>query len=385
MNSQKNTGSKSGQNPEKQSASVPAQTSAPASAQTLASSPSARNLICPECGQETDVLVKNVCRDCFAQKFSLFQLPLVLHARVCPQCGAHYYKSKWCDFENIEEIVTLTAQENMLFHEDAQNVTIGMHAHPRSPYIYDVLVDMEAEVEGIKLYKDAKTEVRVKREACDMCSRRAGGYFEGIIQVRGGNRMPAKEEVDRCLQIINDTMIQQLKKGDKLAFVTDSMTFKDGADVFIGSTNAGRHVCKRIIELMGGSVAESYTLAGVKDGREIFRTTFAMRLPEFKKGDVIYIDGKVIEVRNCAKRLTGINLLDSSSYFTENENLKDAKFLGNTADAENAVLVDVEENAIMVLDPVTFETVTIKKPISFNALAGSEIKVFRTPYGIFAL
>ncbi|WNY25121.1 60S ribosomal export protein NMD3 [Methanolapillus millepedarum] len=347
--------------------------------------PVPQNLICPECGKETDGLVKNVCRDCFSQKFNLFELPLVLHARVCPQCGAHYYKSKWCDFENIEEIITLTAQENMLFHEDAQNVSIGMHPHPRSPYIYDVLVDMEADVEGIKLYKDAKTEIRIKREACDMCSRRAGGYFEGIIQVRAGNRTPTKEEVHQCLQIINDTMIHQLKKGDKLAFVTDSMTFKDGADIFIGSTNAGRHVCKRIIELMGGSVSESYTLAGVKDGKEIFRTTFAMRLPEFKKGDVIYMDGKVVEVRNCAKRLTGINLLDSATYFTESENLKDAKYLGNVADAQSAVLVDVEENAILVLDPVTYETVTIKKPISFNALAGAEIMVFRTPYGIFAL
>ncbi|WNY26732.1 60S ribosomal export protein NMD3 [Methanolapillus ohkumae] len=343
------------------------------------------DLICPECGKETDILVKNICRDCFSQKFNLFELPLVLHARVCPQCGAHYHKSKWNDFENIEEIVMLAAQENMLVQSGLQNVSVGMHPHPRSPYIYDVLVDMEAEVEGVKLYKDAKTEVRIKREACDMCSRRAGGYFEAIIQIRAGNRMPTKEEVNQSLHLINETMIHMLKKGDKLAFVTDSMTFKDGADIFIGSTNAGRHVCKRIIEVMGGSVSESYTLAGVKDGKEIFRTTFAMRLPEFKKGDVIFVDGKVVEVRNCAKRLTGVCLSDSSSYFTDSENLKDAKHLGNVADAQNAVLVDVEENAILILDPVTYETVTIKKPISFNSVPGSEIKVFRTEYGIFAL
>ena len=49
------------------------------------------------------------------------------------------------------------------------------------------------------------------------------------------------------------------------------------------------------------------------------------------------------------------------------------------------VLVSIEDNAILVLDPETYETVAIKKPMSFNAEAGSEIPVLKTSYGIFAL
>jgi NMD protein affecting ribosome stability and mRNA decay len=260
-----------------------------------------------------------------------------------------------------------------------------MHPHPRSPYIFDVLVDVEGEVDGVKYYKDGKTEVRIKREACDMCSRRAGGYFEGILQIRANNRTATKEEVVECLRLVEEAMTAQLKKGDKLAFVTDTMTFKDGADVFIGSTKAGRHVCKYIIESEGGTVAESYTLAGMKDGRDVYRTTFALKLPEFKKGDVVYFDEKVIEIKNCGKRVTGINLMNSSNFFIDGEHFKNAKFLGNISNALNAVLIAIEENGIQILDPETFETVTIQKPISFNALSGSEIKVFKTEYGIFAL
>ncbi len=49
------------------------------------------------------------------------------------------------------------------------------------------------------------------------------------------------------------------------------------------------------------------------------------------------------------------------------------------------VLVSIEKNAILVLDPDSYETVAIKKPLSFRADAGSEILVLKTPYGIFAL
>ncbi|HET8687792.1 MAG TPA: NMD protein affecting ribosome stability and mRNA decay, partial [Methanosarcina sp.] len=58
---------------------------------------------------------------------------------------------------------------------------------------------------------------------------------------------------------------------------------------------------------------------------------------------------------------------------------------GNMGDAVLTVLVSIEDNAILVLDPETYETVAIKKPMSFNAEAGSDIPVLKTPYGIFAL
>ncbi|MCL2142047.1 MAG: NMD3-related protein [Methanimicrococcus sp.] len=345
----------------------------------------AQQTVCPKCGKETEKLVKNVCSECFGKTLDLFELPPVLHAKICPSCGAHFYKSKWEDFGTPEDVAMLAAQENLSVHKDLENVSVGMHPHPRSPYIFDVLVDVQGDADGMTYYKDGKTEVRLKREACDMCSRRAGGYFEGIIQIRANNRTPTKEEVDSCLHLVDEAMMIQLKKGDKLAFVTDSIRFKDGADVFIGSTKAGRHVCKHIIETMGGTVAESYTLAGMKDGREVYRTTFAMKLPEYKKGDVVYFDAKVIEIKNCGKRITGIDLSNSSNFFIEADHFKNTKLLGNTKDAPLAVLVAVEEHGIQILDPITYETVTIKKPMAFNALPGSEIRIFKTEYGIFAL
>jgi len=100
---------------------------------------------------------------------------------------------------------------------------------------------------------------------------------------------------------------------------------------------------------------------------------------------VVYFEEKVIEIKNCGKRVTGIDLSNSSNFFTDGDKFKNAKHLGNTANAKDAVLISVEEKSIQILDPETFETVTVLKPILFNALPGSEIKVVKTEYGIFAL
>ena len=66
--------------------------------------------VCPECGKETVKTVGNVCPECFGKRLNLFELPQVLHARVCPRCGAHYYKSKWEDLGTPEEVAVLTAE-----------------------------------------------------------------------------------------------------------------------------------------------------------------------------------------------------------------------------------------------------------------------------------
>jgi len=100
---------------------------------------------------------------------------------------------------------------------------------------------------------------------------------------------------------------------------------------------------------------------------------------------VIRFRGKVIQIKSSGKKVNGISLEDGSRFISTPEELKGAEKVANIGDAVLTVLVSIEENAILVLDPETYETVAIKKPMSFNAEAGSEIPVLKTPYGIFAL
>lgn len=343
------------------------------------------SITCPKCGTECDKLFDSVCRDCFFEGFKLIELPLVLHVRICSSCGAYFHRSRWENVGNLEEVV-LKAVENALFiHSEAGDVELYLEPKEITPYIYLVRAEVDAVVKGEPVHAETETEVRVQRIACDMCSRESGGYFEAIIQVRAAGRFPTEEEKRRCTAIAREAMESMKKKGDRLAFISDYQEQKEGVDLYMGSMNASRQVCRMIISELGGNFAESPTLVGMKDGKNLYRITFAMRLPEFRPGDVIRFRGRIIQIRSSGKKVHGISLEDGSRFIATPEELKGAEKISNIGDAVLTVLVSIEENAILVLDPETYETVAIKKPMFFNAEAGSEIPVLKTEYGIFAL
>ncbi|MCQ1537164.1 NMD protein affecting ribosome stability and mRNA decay [Methanosarcina sp. KYL-1] len=343
------------------------------------------SVTCPKCGRECEKLVVSVCRDCFLENFKLIDLPLVLHVRICGRCGAYFHKSRWENIGRLENVVLRAVEDTLFIHADAEDVELYLEPKEITPYTYMVRAEVDARVRGEPVHAEAETEVRVQRVACDMCSRESGGYFEAIIQIRAAGRFPTEEEKRRCAAIVRESMESMKKKGDRLAFITDAQELKEGADFYMGSMNASRQVCKLISSELGGTFSESPTLVGMKDGKNLYRITFAMRLPEFRPGDVIKFREKVIEIKTSGKKVNGIYLEDGSRFISTPEELKGAEKVARIEDAVLTVLVSIEQNAILVLDPRTYETVTIKKPVSFAAEAGSEIRVLKTPYGLFAL
>jgi nonsense-mediated mRNA decay protein 3 len=343
------------------------------------------SITCPKCGRECVKFFDSVCKDCFFETFKLFELPLVLHVRVCSGCGAYFHKSKWEDTGNLEEAVLKAVENALFFHSEAEDVEIYLNPREVTPFIYIVRAEVDAVVRGEPIHSEVETEVRIQQTACDICSRESGGYFEAIIQIRAAGRFPTEEERKRCSAIAREAMGSMRKKGDRLAFISSVLEQKEGVDLYMGSMNASRQVCRLIISELGGNFSESPTLVGMKDGKNLYRITFAVRLPEFRPGDVIRFRGVVIQVRSSGKKVNGISLEDGSRFISTPEELKGAEKIANVENAVLTVLVSIEENAILILDPETYETVAIKKPISFNAEAGSEIPVLKTAYGIFAL
>jgi nonsense-mediated mRNA decay protein 3 len=340
---------------------------------------------CPRCGRECEKIFNSVCRDCFFETFKLIELPLVLHVKICSNCGAYFHRSRWEDTGSVENVVLKAVENSLFIHSEAGDVEVYLEPREVTPYLYKVKAGVDAVVRGEPVHADIETEVRIQRTACDMCSRESGGYFEAIIQIRAAGRFPAEEEKRRCTAIAREAMESMRKKGDRLAFISDIQEMREGIDLYMGSMNASRQVCRLIISELGGSFSESPTLIGMKDGKNLYRITFAVRLPEFKPGDVIRYRGKIVQIKSSGKKVNGISLEDGSRFISTPEDLKSAEKVGNIKDSVLTVLVSIEENAILVLDPETYETVPIKKPMAFSAEAGTEIPVLKTPYGIFAL
>lgn len=341
--------------------------------------------ICPKCGNNTSVLLSGVCRECFFQNFVLAQLPQVLQAKICATCGARFTRGRWTDEYDVESVVLKTIEDSLSIHEAAEDIEICINPRQLTPHMYRAEVEISATIQGEIVSSELSTEIRIIRESCEMCSRVSGGYFEGIIQIRATDRIPSEDELHACMRIVNTTIDRMRAKGDRLAFITDTIKSKEGLDLYIGSVNSGRHICKAITEEIGGTFSESPSLFGQKDGKEIYRITFSMRLPRFIPGDIITVGNRKIVVKHMGKKLTGTDLTDSSRFIATEEEIIQAKQVGNIKDAVNAVLVSEEENELMILDPFTFRTVNIKKPIGFLPVKEEEIPVIRIQEALFLL
>jgi len=342
-------------------------------------------LFCPKCGKDTDVFYDNVCSQCFIGDKKLIECPQVLYSKICPTCGSVFKRGKWSLLENENETILDCVKDSLKLDKNARDIKMTLSPKVLDYSRYNVHIEAKAEIKGAPIEASQDTEVRISWETCDTCGRISGGYFEGIVQIRAERRLPTDDELERCKSIAEDVAARAQEKGDRLAFIAKSVELDEGADVYVGSMKLGKQICRAIIEVFGGRFTESPKLVGQKNGEDLYRITYALRLPEFVRGDIINVDDHVIEVQSCGKHVSGIDL-ETGRRFIENYNdLMRVKKFGTRQDAASAVLVADEGKTIQVLDPGTYETVTVKRPEFLSVEPGNEIKIIKTVKGIYVL
>lgn len=342
-----------------------------------------RTLLCPECGRETTELYNGRCKECFLKSFILLECPSIITIRVCPVCGAYFTSGRWINVSDQKEMLFSEISGSIRVHPDANNVKLDFSEEEIDPSRYLAHISVSAVVEGVNISATADTEIRIKKETCDVCSRIAGGYYAGILQLRADHRRISEDEIEECMQLTDRTLANLAAKGDRFAFISKIEEPKEGLDIYIGSIGACKHVCQTIIRELGGTSVTSPSLAGRKDGVNLYRITCAVRLPAYVHGDIVSIQHNVIEVTHQDRQIYGIDLADGSrvSFDADVPAIK----LGSRENAVAAVLVSIENDVVQVLDPETYETVLLKKPSFLHANAGSDAYVIRTPVGLFLL
>lgn len=341
-------------------------------------------LICPRCGRQAENLAGGLCKRCRLEKLDLVEVPEVLHIRVCPVCEARFLHGEWSP-GNVEDAVVAAVQDNLLVHRDARDVEIEVTPRQLSHSTWEVYAHVTAQVYGELVSEDHAVEVRVRRETCERCSRIAGGYFEGIVQVRAQDREPDQRETRRATRIAQEVVDRMYRSGDRGAFISKIETPPGGVDIYVGTHAAGRQIAKAITRELGGRVSESPQLVGRREGEDVYRVAYAVRLPRYRQGDIIELDDHVLEVKAVGKRVRAIDLRTGADYTGSPDELEDARKISERSRAEQAVVVYVEDNTIQILDPETYQTVEMLRPSFFMAREGEEVPAVHTPRGLFLL
>jgi nonsense-mediated mRNA decay protein 3 len=101
--------------------------------------------------------------------------------------------------------------------------------------------------------------------------------------------------------------------------------------------------------------------------------------------DIIEYKGRIIEIRKFSKNVTGMDVETGARFTATPDDVQGARLISKRKDLPKTMLVAIENEDLMILDPDTYETVTVKKPVMFSAEPGAEIPVVRTEKGLLAI
>ncbi|MCL7417020.1 MAG: NMD3-related protein [Halalkalicoccus sp.] len=363
-----------------------------------------RSAFCPRCGDPVDggdrpdlpgapaADETGLCDACYFEDFELVSAPEKLTIRVCAQCGAIHRGNRWVDIgaEDYTDVAIDAVSESLGVHLDAEDVAWQVEPEQVDQNTIRMHCLFTGVVRGEPIDEEVVVPVTISRETCTRCGRIAGSYYASLVQLRARDREPTSEEREAAKGIAHEIVEEMEATGDRNAFVTEIDDTADGVDVKVSTTNIGKKISQRLVNRFGGSFSDSETLVTEdEDGNEVYRVTYAVRLPPFTKGDVIDPEdgeGPVL-VGSARGTVKGRRLATGERYesgFEEGDS-PEARRLGRREDAQQTTLVSVEdERVVQVLDPETYESKTIPRPDFLDTESGT-VPVLKSRAGLYAV
>ncbi|HIH70319.1 60S ribosomal export protein NMD3 [Methermicoccus shengliensis] len=322
--------------------------------------------VCPRCGKETDLLENGMCAECRLRHASPVKVHTPETLRVCRGCGA-VFEGRWVDVDDIEQVIRRRVLDSIEVAPEAKDVDIEMSLAQMSSNMYRV----EGKVVANERNWPFVLHIRLAYESCPSCSRRSGGYFEAVVQVRSYARSPTEAELERVRHTVDVLFSRLREKGERLAFLTKEERVRGGIDLYVGSAKAAKKLCTEVLSQMGGTLTTSSTLAGRRDGRDVYRITYALRLPGLSAGDVVSYKGEPHVVVGVRDRVHLEPLYGRGSRHVPLDEPMDV--LGKLSNVISTTVLEEDATALLVLHPSTLTPVWVRRVEGVHA--GDELGV----------
>ncbi len=347
------------------------------------------NTFCPECGasipgKKTDTQEIPLCDSCYATKIDPLNSPREIELEICNSCGSYKIKEEWLssnEYKPLIDIVMEKTQNELKIHQEVNQPKISIEPERIAEDRFKIDIYMEGEIRGIDFEDTDNTLVTINSESCPTCQGLSSGYYESIVQIRARNRQPTEEEKNRALEIAYD--IASKDYTDRDTYVSRTEENDDGVDIYLSSTKMGLDISRKMTREFGGDYQDSATVVGREDGLDSHRVTYSVRLPRYRRGDIVESNGDVILVKISNDNIKGIDLETGNE---KSIDLDGSSKIAEYKDAVNTTLVSKNSGEVMVIDPESLETVTLKQPSFISGIEeGEDVRAIHTEESTYLL
>jgi len=276
-------------------------------------------MLCVECGKK-EIYKDGSCIECYLKKYKFTEGPEIIDLPVCGHCQSYKFKSTWTS-ELLNDVLRRIIKKQFKIKPELKGIDVNLDCK-EVPHGYECKVYISGYIGETEVTEEHDLTVRLKRTVCDICSRQFGGYHEATIQVRTEKRKLTKEEFVEIRKTV-ETQVENLRaKGNRALFITDIGEEHGGLDFFLSEKNPSFIIAKTLLGKFGGTLKQSSSNIGMKDGRQTYRNTYLVRLPSFRKNDFIELKNKYFIVKGVhSSNVKVLNLLDWEETTVELKNI----------------------------------------------------------------
>jgi len=319
-------------------------------------------MFCIECGREESIFKNGLCINCYIKTHTFTRGPSSIDVPVCVHCGSYKYKNTWTT-DLFKDVLRRIVKNVFYISKELKNFDLSLECRENKKEI-KCRVYISGFLNNTEVTEEHDIIVHLKKTVCDVCSKKFGGYHEAIIQIRtAGNRRLNPGELKNIKLLVENHVENLRTKGNRTLFITGLQEEHSGLDFYISDKRAGFLIAKKIQEEYGGYIKQSSKNIGMKDGRQIYRMTYLIRLPSYKKGEFLEYDDSFFYVVSLhGDRVKLFNLSNWEETTMEAKLLKKTRTFGGSELIKEMILVSETDDEVQVMNPGNYEIKTVKKP-----------------------
>ena len=334
-----------------------------------------QDCFCPKCGKPSEH--DGLCNHCRIGNTPWFECDRRVKSIQCPSCGALKQVNTWTDTHRERAgLASELAKAAVRFHPDVRKPSVVVKVEDNTLNRSTATIDLKGLLYNTPVEGRCSVELIWHKEQCDRCNRISGSYYEGIVQVRADGRLPSTFELQMSAGIAQQVEDSLQAGGERLSFIVDTNETREGLDITVGSQHIGTLISQGIIAQLGGRFTTHPKLVGEKNGRQLYRITYSVRLPRFQKQDVVLSHGRYFEVvRVESNHLKVLDLTEGIPRAVREADIE--RLVGNLRDAESALVAFADATTMGILDPETCQTKELRKLKWLDVKAGQHVLVLR--------
>ena len=315
---------------------------------------------CIVCGASPPLTTDRMCEPCLRDRTSLSVMPERIQQDRCSKCGFHEIRGRWSVIDS-NDLADLRIRASLGVEDRAKQVSVEFAVEEIDDRTSRLHVDVSGIIEGYEFSDSHEVLLQTSNAVCPTCTRKAGSYFEAVMQLRSAGRRLSETEL-KSLRETLDEMLSEME-ADPMFFISEEGAVTGGWDLKLGSKAMARRWSRNLVKKFGGTVKETSTVVGANDGIEVSRLTLSYRKPAYGLGDVIRFRKNLWIVESWQK--DGPILKKMERFERSGATWRDMEGSVVICPRSEQFVVDIlnrDSSAVEVLDPTDFKVVTVALP-----------------------